>query len=81
MNLHRFFWRELTLVGARLYTRDDFVVAADLVRDGTIPADRLITHVEPLASAGRAFETLASGTGQMKVLVDCTADPDQGSAA
>jgi 2-desacetyl-2-hydroxyethyl bacteriochlorophyllide A dehydrogenase len=74
VNLHRFFWRELTLVGARLYTRDDFAAAAGLVRDGTVPAERLITHVEPLASAGRAFEILASGTGQMKVLVDCAAD-------
>jgi len=71
VNLHRFFWRELTLVGARLYTRDDFETAARFVGDGTVPADRLITHVEPLAFAARAFEALASGTGQMKVLVDC----------
>lgn len=74
VNLHRFFWRELTLVGARLYSRADFLLAAELVRDATVPADRLITHVEPLASAERAFETLASGTGQMKVLVDCLVD-------
>jgi (R,R)-butanediol dehydrogenase / meso-butanediol dehydrogenase / diacetyl reductase len=74
VSLHRFFWRELTLVGARLYTRDDCVTAAGLVRAGTIPADRLITHVEPLGSAARAFEALASGTGQMKVLIDCAAD-------
>jgi 2-desacetyl-2-hydroxyethyl bacteriochlorophyllide A dehydrogenase len=73
VNLHRFFWRELTLVGARLYTRDDFVTAADLVRDGAVPADRLITHVEPLASAERAFTALADASGQMKVLVDCQA--------
>ena len=71
VNLHRFFWRELSLVGARLYTREDFVTATELVHDGTVPADRLITHVEPLASAARAFDALAGGTGQMKVLVDC----------
>ena len=71
VNLHRFFWRELSLVGARLYTRDDFVTATKLIHDGTVPADRLITHVEPLASAARAFDALADGTGQMKVLVDC----------
>jgi (R,R)-butanediol dehydrogenase/meso-butanediol dehydrogenase/diacetyl reductase len=71
VDLHRFFWRELTLVGARLYTRDDFETAARFVADGTVPAERLITHVEPLAFAARAFEALADGTGQMKVLVDC----------
>ena len=27
VNLHRFFWRELTLLGARLYQRDDFETA------------------------------------------------------
>jgi (R,R)-butanediol dehydrogenase/meso-butanediol dehydrogenase/diacetyl reductase len=64
----------LIALGARLYTRDDFETAAGLVHDATIPAERLITHVEPLASAERAFETLAGGTGQMKVLVDCAAD-------
>jgi (R,R)-butanediol dehydrogenase / meso-butanediol dehydrogenase / diacetyl reductase len=77
VNLHRFFWRELTLVGARLYTRDDFMTAAELVGNATIPAELLITHVEPLASAERAFEILAEGTGQMKVLVDCTAPGDE----
>jgi (R,R)-butanediol dehydrogenase/meso-butanediol dehydrogenase/diacetyl reductase len=73
VDLYRFFWRELTLVGARLYTRDDFVTAAGLVHDGTVPAERLITHVEPLASAERAFEALGDASGQMKVLVDCAA--------
>ena len=27
INLHRFFWRELTMVGARLYDRSDFETA------------------------------------------------------
>src|SRR6185437_10268696 len=41
INLHRFFWRELTLIGARLYDRSDFEKAVALVADGTIPAERL----------------------------------------
>ncbi|HEY8982275.1 MAG TPA: alcohol dehydrogenase catalytic domain-containing protein, partial [Streptomyces sp.] len=45
VNLHRFFWRELTLVGARLYDRSDFEKAVELVADGTIPAGRLISKV------------------------------------
>ncbi|MFF2937893.1 zinc-dependent alcohol dehydrogenase, partial [Streptomyces mirabilis] len=45
VNLHRFFWRELTLVGARLYDRSDFERAVALVADGTIAVGRLISKV------------------------------------
>jgi 2-desacetyl-2-hydroxyethyl bacteriochlorophyllide A dehydrogenase len=73
VNLHRFFWRELTLIGARLYDRTDFEAAVGLVADGTIPAGTLITRVEPLSRAASAFEALESGAGQMKILIDCAA--------
>ncbi|MFL6111706.1 MAG: zinc-binding dehydrogenase [Catenulispora sp.] len=71
VNLHRFFWRELTLIGARLYDRGDFETAVRLVADGTIPADELISKVVPLADAPSAFEALEGGGDVMKVLVDC----------
>lgn len=72
VNLHRFFWRELTLVGARLYGLSDFEKAVALVADGTIPADRLISKVVPLTQAPAAFEALEGGTDVMKILVACT---------
>lgn len=72
ISLHRFFWRELTLVGARLYDRSDFEKAVALVADGTIPADRLISKVVPLTEAPAAFEALEGGGDVMKILVDCT---------
>ena len=72
VNLHRFFWRELTLVGARLYDRTDFEKAVALVADGTVPADRLITKIVPLTEAPAAFEALESGGDVMKILLDCT---------
>ncbi|MCX5263146.1 zinc-binding dehydrogenase [Streptomyces sp. NBC_00199] len=86
INLHRFFWRELTLVGARLYDRGDFDKAVALVADGTVPADRLISKVVPLTEAPAAFEALQSGGDVMKILVDCTtqtthADTDAGADA
>ncbi len=71
IDLHRFFWRELTMIGARLYSRDDMSTAVDLVAAGRIPAADLITHVEPLHRAGEAFAALESGAGVMKVLLDC----------
>ncbi|MER6221093.1 alcohol dehydrogenase catalytic domain-containing protein [Streptomyces sp900105755] len=79
INLHRFFWRELTLVGARLYERGDFERAVTLVADGTISAQRLITKIVPLTEAPAAFEALESGGDVMKILVDCT-DDAQGAA-
>ncbi|MCX5053566.1 MULTISPECIES: zinc-dependent alcohol dehydrogenase [unclassified Streptomyces] len=74
VNLHRFFWRELTLIGARLYDRSDFERAVVLVADGTVPAERLISKVVPLTEAPAAFEALEGGGDVMKILVDCTDD-------
>ena len=77
VNLHRFFWRELTLIGARLYDRADFETAVRLVADGTIPVERLISKVVPLRDAPSAFHLLEAGGDVMKVLVDCGAPSRQ----
>ncbi|MGQ7297789.1 zinc-dependent alcohol dehydrogenase [Quadrisphaera sp. KR29] len=70
VDLHRFFWRELELLGARLYQREDFARAVELVASGEVPAARLISDVVPLERVGEAFAALAGG-GAVKVLVDC----------
>ncbi|WSS24630.1 alcohol dehydrogenase catalytic domain-containing protein [Streptomyces sp. NBC_01190] len=79
ISLHRVFWRELTLIGARLYDRSDFETAVGLIADGSIPAATLISRIEPLEHAERAFQALESGDGVMKVLVDCRATGDGGA--
>jgi (R,R)-butanediol dehydrogenase/meso-butanediol dehydrogenase/diacetyl reductase len=80
VNLHRFFWRELTLVGARLYDRADFVEAVGLVADGTVAADLLISRIVPLGDAPAAFEALEAGGNVMKILVDCAGAAEGASA-
>ncbi len=70
VSLHRFFWRELEMVGARLYERRDFEEAVRLITSGVVPAEQLISAVVPLEAASDAFASLESG-GVMKVLVDC----------
>jgi len=70
INLHRFFWRELEMLGARLYERRDFEEAVEHVASGGIPATELISGVYPLENAGDAFAALAAG-GVMKILVTC----------
>ena len=72
VDLFRFFWRELTLVGARVYERSDFEEALRLLGSGDIPTDALISDVVSLRDAPNAFERLRAGQA-MKVLVDCGA--------
>lgn len=69
IDLHRLFWRELRILGARVYERRDFERAIELVAQGAIPADRLITQVVPLTEVATAFETLEAGRA-MKILVE-----------
>jgi (R,R)-butanediol dehydrogenase/meso-butanediol dehydrogenase/diacetyl reductase len=68
IDLHRLFWRELRILGARVYERPDFERAVALVAEGAIPAERLITRVVPLTDVESAFETLEAGEA-MKILV------------
>jgi (R,R)-butanediol dehydrogenase/meso-butanediol dehydrogenase/diacetyl reductase len=70
VDLFRVFWRELTLIGARVYRREDFEDALQLLAEGAIPAAKLVTSVMPLADAAAAFEALEGG-GELKVLIDC----------
>lgn len=69
IDLQRVFWRELRILGARVYERADFETAVELLRDGVIPADALITSTVPLDGIGAAFEDLESGRA-LKILVD-----------
>lgn len=73
VDLQRVFWRELTIVGARVYERADFETAVDMLAAGAVPAEQLITAILPLAETADAFDKLASGQA-MKVLIDCQAD-------
>ncbi|MBB6627725.1 alcohol dehydrogenase catalytic domain-containing protein [Nocardioides sp. KIGAM211] len=72
VNLQRVFWRELTIVGARVYERTDFERSVELLHAGVVPADALITQVVPLTEVAEAFHTLEQGRA-MKILVDCRA--------
>lgn len=72
VDLQRVFWRELRLLGARVYQRADFKTAIELLADGVIPTDRVITRIVPLAETADAFAELEAGRA-MKILVDVQA--------
>lgn len=73
INLQRVFWRELRLLGARVYDRNDVERAVELLAEGVIPADELTTEIVPLESTREAFTSLENGAA-MKVLVAVGAD-------
>jgi 2-desacetyl-2-hydroxyethyl bacteriochlorophyllide A dehydrogenase len=70
VDLFRVFWRELTLIGARVYERVDYEEAVRLLAAGAIPSDTLITHVVPLDDVTEAFRAMDAGES-MKILIDC----------
>jgi (R,R)-butanediol dehydrogenase / meso-butanediol dehydrogenase / diacetyl reductase len=78
VDLQRVFWRELRILGARVYQRTDFERAVELIADGTIPSELLITAIVPLAETRAAFDELEAGRA-MKVLVDVQAGQEAGA--
>jgi (R,R)-butanediol dehydrogenase / meso-butanediol dehydrogenase / diacetyl reductase len=70
VDLFRVFWRELTLIGARVYERADYEEAVRLLAAGAIPSDTLITDVVPLDGVVAAFDAMDAGES-MKILIDC----------
>jgi NADPH:quinone reductase-like Zn-dependent oxidoreductase len=65
--LHRFWWKQLTVYGSTMGTREDFLGAYDLVRSG-----RARVHVDrvfPLAEAAAAHERLEAGEQLGKIVL------------
>jgi (R,R)-butanediol dehydrogenase / meso-butanediol dehydrogenase / diacetyl reductase len=80
VDLQRVFWRELTIVGARVYEQSDFEAAVELVSNGVVPTGALITRVVPLAETQAGLDELEAGAA-MKVLIDVQAgQPDEGTS-
>ena len=69
VDLQRVFLRELRIVGARVHQRIDFERAVELLSTGVIPAEALISRIEPITATAQAFATLETGLA-MKVLID-----------
>ena len=73
VDLYRFFARELTLHGSRLYAREDWVEAIALASTGAVSLAPLVTHSLPLASLQHGMEEALRGGPVMKVLIDLSA--------
>ena len=68
--LFQFFWRELKMIGARVYEHEDFAKAIALAASGSIPLDKIITDIRPLSELKAGFEQMESGGNVMKILLE-----------
>lgn len=68
----RFFWRELKMVGARVYEPQDFDRAIELAASGELPLERIVTNELPLDQLEPAFRQMEGGGAAMKILMRCS---------
>ncbi|MEO0587925.1 MAG: zinc-binding dehydrogenase, partial [Planctomycetota bacterium] len=71
VDLFQVFWKELRIIGTRVYEPEDYEKAISLLDEGTIDPEPLITGQESLDTIGRAFDSLTAEPSHMKVLIDC----------
>ncbi len=71
IDLFRFFWREIKMIGARVYEPQDFEEAIQLAASGELPLEKLITGISPLEEIQQVFEQIDNNPSGMKYLLDC----------
>ena len=74
VNLFQFFWKELRLIGTRVYEPEDYENAIQLIASGELPLADLITEVHPLDKIAELFPRLEADPSAMKVLLSCQDD-------
>ncbi|MBQ7693836.1 MAG: alcohol dehydrogenase catalytic domain-containing protein [Lentisphaeria bacterium] len=77
VDLHKFFWKELRMLGARVYEANDYEQAIALAAGNTLPLERLISEVFPLSELQQAFEFLTRTPDAMKVLIQCSSEVEK----
>ncbi len=69
IDLFRFFWREIELLGARVYTAADFDTAIEMIASGSIDCNAIITNVQQLDKVGETLADLSGNPSAMKSLI------------
>ena len=71
IDLFKFFWKELKLIGARVYEEEDYETSIALVTANELPFEEMITDVQPLSNIQQVFEDIDNNPEGLKVLMDC----------
>ena len=69
IDMFQFFWRELELIGARVYRPEDYDTAMQLLAEGVVDCDSFITDIRPLADIQQAFEMLTGNPQAIKSMI------------
>lgn len=72
VDLFKFFWKELSLIGARVYEKEDYEKSIELITENKLPFKAMITDVQPLSKIQKVFENIDKNPSGMKVLMDCS---------
>ena len=72
VDLFKFFWSELKMIGARLYEECDFDEAIQLASQGHLHLDKLITEICPIDKTQEVFENIDSNADGIKYLIQCS---------
>ncbi|MEO1448769.1 MAG: zinc-binding dehydrogenase [Bacteroidota bacterium] len=73
VDLFKFFWAEIEMLGARLYEEEDYEEAIRIAASGQIPFEKLITQVKGLSDIQSVFEEIDRNPAGMKYLINCQA--------
>lgn len=72
VNLFKFFWSEIKMIGARLYQEEDFDEAIALADSGKLHLDKLITQISPIDEVQKTFEIIDANPDGIKYLIQCS---------
>lgn len=72
VNLRDLNFKEQTLVGSRVYTKEEFGQAVVLAKELEKQLESVVSHVVPLEESAKVFDMIADPSyGTVKVVVDC----------
>lgn len=74
IDLFKFFWRELELIGARVYLKSDYDEAMQLLAEGVVDCESFITDIKSIDEIQGAFEALTSNPNAMKSMIKVSED-------
>ncbi|MEP5090487.1 MAG: zinc-binding dehydrogenase, partial [Paracoccaceae bacterium] len=74
IDMFQFFWRELELIGARVYRPEDYDKAMALLAEGVVDCDAFITDIKKLQDIEAAFKALTENPNAMKSMIRISED-------
>ena len=75
VDLRQVNFKEQTIVGSRVYTKEEFRKAVEYSKDIKDELKQVVTHVIPLKDSDGVFDLISDlDNGTLKVLIDCRCD-------